>query len=283
MTQQKPDLSSPNLFSEAHFELIPLKNVDQEAKFIPPGSTVAVTASPKKSLETTLTLSEQFASQGFRMIPHIAARMVTSHEHLQEIVKRMATNKFDEVFVIGGDSTEPMGPYHSASTLLADMTKINGCPKHIGVGCYPEGHYLISKDDLFRSLQEKQAYAHYMVTQICFDAAAIKTWLLDMRKRDISLPIYIGIPGVLKRQKLLEISLRLGIGTSTRFLKHNFGLVTTLLKRDMYTPDKLVSQTLKMSETPGCEIAGFHIYTFNQCQTTVQWTQKATKLYSNEA
>jgi methylenetetrahydrofolate reductase (NADPH) len=265
------------LLREAHFELIPLKHVEDETKFIPSGSTVAVTASPKKTLETTLTLSEQFATEGFHVVPHIAARQISSKEHLQELVKRLMAGGFDEVFVIGGDATEPAGPYPSASSLLKDMATMVDHPKRIGIGCYPEGHYLISKDNLFHALQEKQEYAHYMITQICFDALAIGTWLNDMRHRGISLPVYIGIPGVLKRQKLLEISLRLGIGTSTRFLKHNFGLVTTLLKSDMYTPDKLVAQTLKMSETPDCEIAGFHIYTFNQCQTTVQWIQKTIK------
>jgi methylenetetrahydrofolate reductase (NADPH) len=265
------------LLRQAHFELIPLKHVEEETQYIPSGSTIAVTASPKKTLETTLTLSEKFATQGFHLVPHLAARQVTSKEHLYELVKRLASDGFDEVFVIGGDATEPAGPYHSAASLLADMFKMENHPKRIGVGCYPEGHYLINKEALFEALIEKQQYAHYMITQICFDAKAIGSWLNDMRQRGITLPVFIGIPGVLKRQKLLEISLRLGIGTSTRFLKHNFGLVTTLLRRDMYTPDKLVSETLKMSEIQGCEIAGFHIYTFNQCQTTVQWIQKTIR------
>ena len=267
-------LNLSTLLEEAHFELIPLKNVEEEIKYIPTGSTIAVTASPKKTLEATLALSEKFAAQNFHVVPHLAARQVTNKEHLRELVKRLTDNGFDEVFVIGGDATEPAGPYHSAALLLADMVTFEKYPKRIGIGCYPEGHYLIKNEMLFEALLQKQKYAHYMITQICFDSKAIESWLKDARQRGITLPVYIGIPGVLKRQKLLEISLKLGITTSTRFLKHNFGLVTTLLKRDMYTPDKLVSQSLKMSEIPGCEIAGFHIYTFNQCQTTVEWIQR---------
>ena len=44
--------------------------------------------------------------------------------------------------------------------------------QRIGVGCYPEGHPNIADDALVDALQRKQPYADYMVSQLCFDAAA---------------------------------------------------------------------------------------------------------------
>ena len=48
------------------FELIPLKNVMDQAEYLPPGATVSVTASPTKGLEATVELAAQLRLAGFR-------------------------------------------------------------------------------------------------------------------------------------------------------------------------------------------------------------------------
>jgi len=267
--------TNSRFLDDPRFELIPMKGVDDQAGFLPAGATVAVTVSPSKGLEATIKLAESLAARGFRVVPHLAARLVRSREHLAELIVRYS--KYEEMFVIGGDETEPAGPYHSAGLLLKDMLEMPDRPKRIGIGSYPDGHPLISRDELFLALQQKQPMANYMITQICFDQKKIATWLADMRRREVSLPVYIGIPGVLKRQKLLDISLKVGVGDSTRFIMHNLGLAARLLSSEMYTPDKLVKQAVSLSSDKANGIAGFHIYTFNQCQTTEVWRQKYTK------
>jgi methylenetetrahydrofolate reductase (NADPH) len=266
-----------NFLKDPRFELIPMKGVEDQAQFLPDGATVAVTVSPSKGLDATLKLAETMAGRGFRVVPHLAARLVRSREHLEELVDRYEEDGFEDLFVIGGDETEPSGPYHSAALVLKDMQSMPNRPKRIGIGCYPDGHPIISRDELFKALQEKQPMVNYMITQICFDQKKITAWLGDMRKRGINLPVYIGIPGVLKRQKLLDISLKVGVGDSTRFIMHNLGLAARLLGSEMYTPDKLVKQAISMSGDKTNGITGFHIYTFNQCQTTEQWRQKWVK------
>ena len=278
MSSLKESLNQNNhLLAAPRFEVIPMKGIDDEAVFLPPGATVAVTASPNKGLEATFVLAERLADRGLKVIPHVAARLVKSHEHLKELVDRLDKSGFEELFVIGGDEAEPAGPYHSAALLLTDMQGMSNRPKRIGIGAYPDGHPLINRDELFHALQQKQPLANYMITQICFDPKKIRNWLADMRKRGINLPVYIGIPGVLKRQKLLDISLKVGVGDSTRFIMHNLGLAARLLGSEMYTPDKLVKQAIALSAENSNGIAGFHIYTFNQCQTTESWRQKVLK------
>lgn len=269
--------TSDSFLKNPRFELIPMKGVEDQATFLPPGATVAITASPSKGLDATIKLSEAMAARGLRVIPHLAARLVRSREHLAELLNIYAKNGFTELFVIGGDETEPAGPYHSAASVLRDMQDMPNRPKRIGIGSYPDGHPIISRDELFKALQEKQPMADYMITQICFDQKKISLWLADIRKRGINLPVYIGIPGVLKRQKLLDISIKVGVGDSTRFIMHNLGLAARLLGSEMYTPDKLVKQAITLSNQKSNGIAGFHIYTFNQCQTTEQWRQKYIK------
>src|SRR5690606_39654854 len=45
--------------------------------------------------------------------------------------------------------------------------------QRVGVPAYPEGHPAIADDVLWADLAAKQRYAHYAVTQLCFDADAI--------------------------------------------------------------------------------------------------------------
>jgi methylenetetrahydrofolate reductase (NADPH) len=260
---------------DARFEVIPMKGVAEEAAGLPPGSVVTVTASPRKGIDATLSLAEELAAKGYRVVPHLTARQVRDRAHLREVMERMISNGFDDVFIIGGDITSPVGDYDSSGVLIADLLKMNKRPKRIGVAAYPEGHPLINRETLLQALKFKQPMVDYMVTQICFDPATISRWLQDMRKDGIALPVYIGVPGVLKRAKLLEISLKVGVGDSTRFLKNHFSMIAKLLQRDMYNPDTLVKRIKYL--TAGQGVAGFHIYTFNQCQATEQWRRKTMR------
>ena len=274
---RESQLSINRMLKRARFEVIPMKGVIEEAVTLPAGSIVTVTASPRKGIEATFTLSEELAGRGFHVVPHLTARQVRDKSHLHEIVDRLSAGRFEDVFIIGGDIAEPAGTYDSSSALIADMVEMGNRPRRIGVAAYPEGHPLINREALMQALKAKQPLVNYMVTQICFDAQTIGKWLADVRSNGITLPVYIGIPGVLKRPKLLEISLRVGVGDSTRFLKNHLGMVARLLQHDMYDPDSLVKKITGLTRDQA--VAGFHIYTFNQCLSTKRWREKALKHY----
>lgn len=271
---QSSQTSPATLLRQARFEVIPMRGVVEECSFLPAGATITVTGSPRKGIDATIDLSEQLVARGFKVVPHLMARLVRSLDHLKDILNRLAAARIEEVFVIGGDVSVPAGAYDSATSLIAHMVQMGNCPGCIGVASYPEGHPLIRSDLLLQALQEKQLYANYMVTQICFDPGLIHKWLIYIREQGIQLPVYLGIPGVFKRQKLLEISLRVGVGDSTRFVRNHAGFVAQLMHRDTYSPDKLVSQTAALVSDPACRVRGFHIYTFNQCQATEHWRQR---------
>ena len=273
-------MSLSSTLKKARFEVIPMKGVTEEITALPVGSVVTVTASPRKGIDATFTLSEELARRGFRVVPHLPARQVYDRSHLREIFDRLSAWGFEDVFIIGGDIDKPVGIYESSVALIADMVEMGNRPRRIGIAAYPESHPLISGETLMQALKAKQPFADYMVTQICFDPQTIGKWLTGIRSNGITLPVYIGIPGVLNRQKLLEISLRVGVGDSTRFLKNHFGMLAMILRRDIYNPDSLVK---RISASPfGKDMAGFHIYTFNQCRLTEHWRYKTLKLSRNK-
>lgn len=224
-------------------------------------------------MEATLDLCEKVAAHGLRPVPHISARLVADGAHLKVILERLAAFHDREIFVVGGDSEEPRGPFPSASALLAAIRDSKHKFDDVGIAAYPEGHPFLSDDELLETLHEKQPFASYMVSQMCFDAEAIIQWIAEVRRKGIRLPLYIGIPGDVDRARLWRIALRIGVGDSARFLKKHFGLFARILRPD-YRPDRLVEALAPHLANKSYDIRGLHIYTFDQVEVTEQWRQR---------
>src|SRR5206468_3905328 len=81
------------------FEVFPAAGVeDAVAEWLLPGTTVTVTASPAKGLDATLDLTELLAGHGYRVVPHVSARLVADDAHLADIVARLTACGVDDVF-----------------------------------------------------------------------------------------------------------------------------------------------------------------------------------------
>lgn len=233
------------LLDEMTYELIPLKNVHEQGEFLPQSSTISITCSPAKDIETTLELCENFLDKGHTTIPHFAARMVESEEHVTRIVKRVEALGIETVFIIGGDADQ-RGPFTDAPGLLRSFLDNNPSIKTVGIGSYPDGHPSIPESALAESLIKKQEMIlesnlnGYMATQMCFEANTISSWLKNCRKLGVTLPCHLGLPGAVDIKKLINISLRLGVGISSRYLKKNRKSVFKLLSPRGYNPNRLI-------------------------------------------
>jgi methylenetetrahydrofolate reductase (NADH) len=106
---------------------------------------------------------------------------------------------------------------------------------------------------------------------MCFDADALAGWLRDVRELGITLPAWIGLPGVSDRSTLLKTSLRIGVGDSLRYLRNRGRIAAQLLKTKSYRPDELLIGLAPYVADPAYNIAGHHIYCFNQVERTERW------------
>jgi methylenetetrahydrofolate reductase (NADPH) len=265
------------------FELIPLKNAEDQAAYLPAGATVSVTASPAKGIEATIDLCERLQLRGFDVIPHLSAHMIRDRAHLAELLARVAADGITKTFVVGGDADHP-GDYLDGLSLLRAMAELgalgslrrDGSPGlvEIGVPSYPEGHATIPDAALRQALADKQSLVHYMTTQMCFDPAAISTWLTERRDAGITLPAVIGLPGVAELHKLMMISARIGVADSRRFLSKNTRLVGRLVRPGGYSPHALLEGLAPTIADPAASIRGLHLYTFNQVESTEEWRRR---------
>jgi methylenetetrahydrofolate reductase (NADPH) len=267
-TNRRPLASA---LSHPRFELVPIKGVEEHSTFLPQGSTVPITSSPSSGNENTLQVAEVLFSRGFRVVPHIAARLVIDRAHLRRIVDRFTDLGVREIFVIGGDAKTQAGKYAGALDLLREMADLGHSVKEIGVAAHPEGHPFIEPGALLESLREKQTYATYFVTQIAFDPIVIGKWLGEARQEGIELPAYIGFAGVVDTVKLLRISMRIGVGDSIRFLRKRTALVAGLLRHSGNEPTAFVEGLTSYFGDPSYHLRGLHINTFNQVQSTEVW------------
>jgi len=274
-TRRGLNMAIRNLVAEMTYEVVPVKNLAVQVPQIPAGSRVSVTCSPNKTIGHSLDVAESLAVRGHCPIPHIAARMVADHAHLRRVANRLTAIGIDEVFVIAGDSPEP-GAYPDAMALLRDLLDIGvGQIRHVGVGCYPDGHAFISDVDLHASLHEKQALFTdagidgHVSTQMCFSAPTISSWLRQERDAGFELPVHLGVPEVVDRSKLMAMGMRLGVGTSLRYLKKNRTGVVKLLASSSFNPSRLLDPLA--DEFADLRIDGLHVFTFNQIAPTVAW------------
>ena len=272
--------AASTLVEEMTYEVVPLSNLDAQLPWLPDGSPVSVTCSPAKDIDATLDIVEQLVELGHAPVPHLAARMVESHDHVARIARRLHAAGVRTAFVIGGDAPEPRGPYPDAASFLRDLVDAAELDR-VGVGAYPDGHPLVDPDVLAAALDEKQAIIRdaglrgWMSTQMCFDPSTIRDWAIAQRRAGIELDIHLGVAGLVDRTKLLTMGLRLGVGSSIRYLSKNRSAVGRLLTRGPYRPDRMLRALEPDLARLG--ITGLHVFTFNQVEATAAWQRSALR------
>jgi methylenetetrahydrofolate reductase (NADPH) len=274
-TPTATSLSLQELIGRSRYEVIPLKDVEEKIlAHVPRDVTLTVTVSPVKGLEPSFELAETFAKEGYSVVPHLAARLVTDRSHLAEIVARFTAMGTREVFVVAGDAEQAAGIYEGAAPLLRDLHELGHPFEQIGITGYPETHPLIDAAAAIAAMNEKAPYANYIATQICFDSKVTARWIEEVWARGTRLPVYVGIPGAVQRAKLLRVSTRIGIGESIRFLRKHGNFVTRFLQPGGFSPDRLIKGLGPALADPEQKVAGFHIFTFNDLAETEAWRQR---------
>jgi methylenetetrahydrofolate reductase (NADPH) len=265
-----------SLVREADIEVIPLRGVDEKLTVVPAGTTLTITCSAKFGLERTLAYTALAVKAGYRVVPHLAARQVADVAALRDFTGRLDDLGVTRLYVVGGDAPEPAGAYRSAAELLEDLASIHHGMTTIGVACYPEGHPAISDASLLEALQRKQPFASYMVSQLCFDHRAITGWLRKVRAAGIALPLHVGLAAPLKTRKLVDLSLRIGVGSSIRYLTKQHGFVGNVLRGRSYAPEQLLYQIGDDLSSDELAIERLHLFSFNQIAPTVDWQARIT-------
>jgi methylenetetrahydrofolate reductase (NADPH) len=255
--------------------VIPLAGAEEAVlEHVPTDVKVTVTASPTKGLEPTLDLVDKLLAHGYAVVPHLAARQVRDANHLTELVERLRAAGVSDVFVMAGDVRQAAGEFEGAASLLRALAELGEPFRDVGITGYPESHAFISDETTIRSMFEKEAFATYIVSQICFDPDITAGWVGAVWDRGTHLPIHVGLPGRVPRSKLLRVSARIGVGDSLRFLRSHGGWLRRTLRGD-FDPDPFLVGLAESLGHRRPNVAGLHIFTFNDLEGTERWRWRA--------
>ncbi len=256
------------------FEILPLKTAPAAIAALPEGAEVSVTCSPRMGIDESLRVSGELRSRGFRPIPHIAARQVRDRSHVKRISRWLRDDAIESIFVVAGDTPTP-GRYPGSIQFLDELLDTDHSLGAIGIAAYPDGHPFLERGQLDEALLQKQEVIHragirsWCSTQMCFNTTTIANWTTATRASGLTMPIHLGLPGVVDRARLLAMGSRLGIGDSLSYLKKNRTALTKLLAARAYNPNQLLiplSATLRNNH-----VTGLHVFTFNQVHATEMW------------
>jgi len=260
-----------SLLRSPRYEVLPLDGVEEQVlAHVPREVTVTVTVSPSKGLEPTLALAGSLARQGYEVVPHLSARLVSGAAEVAELADRLGRDGIRNVFVVAGDAEEPRGSFRGAIDLLEALDELGRPFADVGITGYPESHPLIDDPTTIAAMFEKARHATYIVSQVCFDPVVTAAWIENVWARGTRLPIHVGIPGAVPRAKLMRVSTRIGIGDSLRFLRKNGSFAGRVLRG--FDPDRLIDGLGPVVSSD--RVAGFHVFTFNDLEDTEAWRRR---------
>ena len=263
------------IFSTLGYEVIPFKKTEESIlQCVPRDVRLTVTASPAKGQDATVDLAVRLAGHGYSVAPHLSAQQVRDRAHLAEIVDRCREAGITDVFVIGGDPTDTPTEFKHAYELLLALHELDHGFTDIGIGGHPEGHPAVSQEVLFQALKDKARLANHIKTQIVFDPKVILNWARELKRHGIELPVHIGVPGAVHRQKLIRVSGGLGLGESAKFLKKQQTMFWRFFLPGGYSPDRIIKGLAPHIGQPDNNLEGFHVFTFNDLGPTEAWRRK---------
>ena len=250
--------------------------VENAAGVIPPGTRINVTFLENEDLAMRTTAAAAVKRLGFTPVPHISARRIKSQDMLEEYLSALRDiGAADNVLIVGGDPTVPMGPYEESLAVIESGVLQQYGVKHISMGGHPSGDPNIPADVLIPALQKKSAALAQLnlpgsiITQVDFDVDRVLQWIAEVREAGVDLPIRVGVPGPASVKLLLGFASRLGISTSTTIAK-KYGLsVTNLLGKA--GPENFIRDLQTGLDPAKHGVVKLHFYTFGGFKTTAEW------------
>jgi methylenetetrahydrofolate reductase (NADPH) len=277
-TPTRPAVNLIPLLRDASLEMTG-KDVGELAEArdsIPDGTRINVTFLANEDLPARLAAAKAVKDGGFVPVPHVSARRLTSRHMLEEFLAALeADGTGENVFAVGGDPSEPHGPYADALSVIESGLLETYGVRRVSIAGYPEGHPDIPDRVLWLALQSKHAALRArgltgeIITQFGFDVDPVLDWIQTVREHGIDAPVRIGVPGPAGVRRLMRYAARFGVGTSASIAK-KYGLSITNLMGTA-GPDRFLRALAADYHPDRHGEVKLHFYTFGGLRATSEW------------
>jgi methylenetetrahydrofolate reductase (NADH) len=247
------------------------------ASVLPAGTAVYVAHTPNAGFGQVIQAALAVRRAGFLATPHIAVRRVPNAQTLRAGLAELRAGGVEQVLLIAGDAPRAIGEFSSTVDVLESRILEESGITRIGVAGHPDGHNAVAPALLWEALEAKQAFAAlagvdmHIVTQFGLKGGAFAAWERELVRRQIRLPVRVGIAGPAPIAKLVHFAIQCGIGASMRALTRN--LSAAARASDLVTsPDQ---HLLALLRTPvSAQIVAPHFFAFGGALETARWMQK---------
>jgi methylenetetrahydrofolate reductase (NADPH) len=248
---------------------------------LPAAAKVHLTAVAGRPYSETIEAAVRVRAQGLEPVPHLAARDIESRAALEDVLSRLTRwAGVRRMLVVGGDARYAKGPFGSALELIESGLLQRSGIREIAIAGYPEGHPRLPQDVLDHALAAKiEAAAQTglgvsMVTQLCFDAGAVLTWVRRLRALGIENPIRIGMAGPADLSSLIRFARRCGVRATAQSLTRHAGLTKHLLAAG--TPDRVIRPLAEAASQGALGLVAAHFFAAADAGATARWAAAAT-------
>jgi methylenetetrahydrofolate reductase (NADPH) len=250
------------------------------ARLLPPLTEVFVADLPDQKPDLLIEACARYRRAGFRPVPHLVARNINGVDKLRFLLSRLVGDaEVERALVLGGDRSEPVGPFKQALDLLETGQLSEHGIRKIALACFPEGHPTIPADRLQRALEAKLAAAAQsdldvmLVSQFLFDAEPLLDYTRRLRMGGIAAPLRAGLAGPADAETLLQFAKELGVGASKQVMQSKAAR-SDERKADQ-SPQELAAAIVEaQASEPSLGIEGFHFFAFGSTAKTIAWANR---------
>lgn len=247
------------------------------AALLPAGTPVYVNHLPRHRLLDTLPTLIAVREAGLEPVPHMAARRIESAAELEAYLKRAVRDAgVQKALVIGGDTSEPRGPYQDGAALIGSGLLASAGLREIGLPGYPEGHPRIARAVLEQAFAQKlsllagQGLGAYVVTQFSFAPARVVEYCASLARSSPDVSVYVGLAGPTNPVALLRFAQYCGVSASLRALRTQ-GLDAVKLVTHTDPRDQLAAVARYCAAHADCNVVGVHLFTFGGVAPAARW------------
>jgi methylenetetrahydrofolate reductase (NADPH) len=245
---------------------------------LPPGTPVYVAHTPHAGFDQVIKAALAVGRAGFLATPHIAVRRVPNAQILRAALAELREAGVGQILLIAGDAPRPIGEFSGTLDVLESGILEESGINRIGIAGHPEGHNAVTPNLLWAALEAKQAFAArtalnmHIVTQFGLNGGAFKLWERELVRRQIHLPIRIGIAGPAPIPKLMHFAIQCGIGASMRALMRN--LNTAAHTAEWATSPDQHLRALLGTTPASAQVIAPHFFAFGGALETARWMRK---------
>ena len=258
--------------------------IDSFRDALPKNTRVYIAHLETEDISAMVATAKRIHDEGFAVMPHIPARMISSKEMLHDWISMYQNEAgVDEALLLAGGLKKPVGDFNSSMQLIESGLFDQAGFKRLHIAGHPEGNKDIDPSGGIKNVSEalswKQEFSQRtdasmaIATQFCFDADIVKKWADSIKANGIDIPIHIGIAGPAKLQTLLKFSIECGIGASMKILTNRAKDLTKLLLP--YKPTQILNELAAYkSENPELNIEQVHFFPLGGIKKTADWVSE---------